>query len=202
MLTLIIVGTGYLGLIATVFLESGTVVGLILPGDSLLFTAGFLASQHVFSIQLLLLLLIPAGILGDIVGYATGKAFGPRLFSRPESKFFNPRYIREAETFFERYGARAILLARFMPVIRCFIPMVAGAARMKYSGFLLYNVLGSVIWVGLLTLMGYFLGRSIPNADKYLLPVVALIITISMLPAVIQFLKMRKRSIQKDTPKV
>lgn len=195
MLTLIIVSTGYIGLIATVFLESGTVVGLILPGDSLLFTAGFLASQQVFSIQLLLLLLIPAGILGDVAGYATGKTFGPRLFTRPESRFFKPKYIHEAEIFFEKYGARAILLARFMPVIRCFIPMVAGAAKMKYGGFLFYNILGSFIWVGLLTLMGYFLGRSIPNADHYLLPTVVLIITISMLPAVVQFLKMRKNKI-------
>jgi membrane-associated protein len=181
-LTALIIGAGYIGLTAAVFFESGTIVGFFLPGDSLLFTAGLLASSGLFSIQLLILFLIPAAILGDIVGYATGKALGPRLFNNPQSRFFKPRYLEEAHAFFVRYGARAIFFARFVPMIRFFVPMVAGSAAMPYRGFLFYNILGGIIWAGLMPLLGYFLGRSIPNAEHYLLPITLLIIFLSFIP--------------------
>lgn len=192
----IIIATGYLGLITTIFLESGTVVGFFLPGDSLLFTAGFLASQNIFSIELLLLFLIPAAILGDVVGYWTGHAFGPRLFTKPQSFFFKPQYLEQAHAFFLKYGARAIFFARFVPVIRCFVPIVAGAANMPYRGFLFYNIFGGFVWVGSITLLGYFLGRSVPNAERYLLPIIIVIVLVSMTPPLIHFLRARKN---KDT---
>ncbi len=194
MLTVLIVGTGYLGLTATIFLESGTIFGFFLPGDSLLFTAGFLASQNIFSIGLLILLLIPAAILGDMFGYATGRALGPKLFSKPESRFFKPKYLLEARAFFVKYGARAIFLARFLPGVRFFVPMVAGVAEMPYRGFLFYNILGAFVWAGGITLLGYFLGRSVPNAEQYLLPAIVLIIIISLAPALLQVWRMRKKS--------
>jgi membrane-associated protein len=142
--------------------------------------------------------LIPAAILGDIVGYATGRTFGPRLFSRPESRFFKPEHLLAARAFFLKYGARAIFLARFLPMVRFFVPMVAGIAEMPYRGFLLYNVLGAFVWAGGITLLGYFLGRSIPNAEHYLLPIIVLIVLVSMTPAFIHIWKTRKKLFTDD----
>ncbi|HET8581555.1 MAG TPA: DedA family protein [Candidatus Paceibacterota bacterium] len=188
-----IIATGYAGIAAAVFLESGTPIGLVLPGDSLLFTAGLLASQGVFGIWWLLLLLIPAAILGDIAGYLIGKQLGPRLFSRPESPYFKPEYVAEANRFFVRYGARAILLSRFVPIVRCFVPIVAGAARMPLGGFMRYNALGALLWIAGLLELGYWLGRVIPDAQRYLLPLVLLIVFISFIPALWHLYRMRVR---------
>lgn len=190
-LSTIIIATGYLGVTSTIFLESGTILGLFLPGDSLLFTIGFLSSQHIFDIRVLLLLLIPAAIIGDIVGYATGKMLGPKLFINQKSKLFKPKYLLQAELFFNQHGPRAILFARFVPVVRCLVPIVAGVGRMNYRNFLIYNIIGAFAWAGGLTILGYFLGRSIPNAEQYLLPIVLLIILVSLIPTVIHFWKAR-----------
>ena len=186
---------GYIGLFAIVFAESGLFFGFFLPGDSLLFTAGFLASQGTISITLLLPLLIIAAILGDSVGYAFGVRIGPKIFTKAESRFFKPAHVTRAHEFFLTYGKKAVLLARFLPVVRTFVPIVAGVAAMPYREFLAYNMIGGTSWVGSMLLFGYFLGRQIPHAEKYLHPIVLAIIVISFLPMIIEFLKARgKRS--------
>lgn len=179
--TLLRVG-GYSGLFAIVFAESGLLIGLFLPGDSLLFTAGFLASQGVFHIGLLLPLAIVAAVLGDSTGYWFGHMVGPAIFKREDSLLFHKHNLRRAEQFYQKHGGQAIVLARFMPIVRTFAPILAGVGSMQYGSFLMYNILGGTLWGGGLTLAGFLLGNSIPNPDRYLLPVIALIIILSVLP--------------------
>lgn len=184
---------GYAGLFAIVFAESGLFFGFFLPGDSLLFTAGFLASQGMFSLPILLVLLFIAAGAGDSVGYAFGRKVGPRIFSRKKSRFFNPEHVARAHEFFLIYGKKAIFLGRFLPIVRTFVPIVAGVAKMPYRDFLSYNIIGGGTWVGLMTLLGYFLGKQIPEADKYLLPIILAIIIISILPTLFHFKKSGKK---------
>lgn len=176
---------GLIGVAAIVFAESGLFFGFFLPGDSLLFTAGFLASQGFLNIWLLSLFCGIAAILGDSVGYSFGRRVGPRLFTREDSTFFQKKHLERAHAFYERHGGKAIILARFMPIVRTFAPIVAGAAAMSYPRFLTYNVVGGLLWGVGVTWAGYFLGSLVPDVDKYLLPIIALIIVASIAPSVI-----------------
>lgn len=182
---------GYFGVWGMVFAESGVLVGIFLPGDSLLFTAGFLASIGVFNIYLLALGCFIAAILGDNVGYLFGKKVGPKLFSREDSFLFHKEHLVKAEKFYEKHGGKTIILARFTPIVRTLAPIIAGAGKMNYSTFFLYNVIGAFLWAVGITALGYVIGNSVPNVDKYILPVLAVIIIVSLLPTVIHLLKDR-----------
>ena len=170
---------GYLGITAIVFCESGVLLGFFLPGDSLLFTAGFLAGKSLLSLPLLVLLTFFAAVAGDSVGYAIGRRFGPRLFVRKDSRFFKAEHVARAEAFFARRGGQAVVLARFLPWVRTFTPVAAGVGSMRYGRFLTMNVLGAALWAVGLPVAGFFLGRSVPNADRYVLPAVLVIIASS-----------------------
>ncbi len=183
---------GYIGIFTIVFIESGLLVGFFLPGDSLLFTAGFLSSTGVFDITLLAAGCFVAAVAGDTGGYYIGHKFGKKLYERENSRLFKKQHLIQAQKFYEKHGGKAIILARFMPVIRTFAPVVAGMADMKYSTFLFYNVFGGLLWAIGLTLTGFFLGSLIPDVDKYLLPIVGLIILLSIAPGLIHFFKSRK----------
>ena len=181
---LIIIQTlGLVGIFAIVFAESGLFFGFFFPGDSLLFTAGFLASQGLLSPSWLFIGVFIAAVAGDSVGYAFGKKVGTKIFTRDESIFFNKKYPIEAKKFYEQYGTRAIVYARFVPVIRTFAPIVAGVGEMKYATFLKYNILGGFLWSVALTGAGYILGNSFPSAAHYITPIIIVIIVISVLPA-------------------
>ncbi len=176
---------GYLGLFSIIFAETGLLIGFFLPGDSLLFTAGFLASQDYLNIWLLVAVCFVAAVSGDAVGYAFGNRVGRRLFQRPESRLFRPEYLRRAEIFFEQHGGKAIILARFMPIVRTFVPIIAGVGAMRYPRFAAFNVIGALLWAVGLPIAGYFLGKSIPNVDRYLLPIILVIIVVSIAPTAI-----------------
>ena len=182
-LTRIIETVGYVGLFAIVFAESGLFFGFFLPGDSLLLTTGLLASQGKLDLAMLLIILPVAAILGDSVGYWFGKKTGPRIFSREDSLLFRRKNLLAAKAFYDRHGGKTIVLARFMPFIRTFAPIVAGAVEMRYPRFLLFNVVGGLLWGIGVTAAGYYLGQSIPNIDRYFLAVVAAVIVLSALPA-------------------
>lgn len=179
------------GVAAIVFAESGLLIGFFLPGDSLLFTTGFLASQGVLSIGWLIGLAFPAAVIGDSVGYSFGYRLGRRLYQRPDSRFFRRKDLLRAEEFYRKHGGKAIVLARFLPVVRTFAPIVAGTAAMPYRNFLTYNVIGGALWAIGLPLAGYFLGSLIPDVDKYLLPIIGAIIVISLLPTVFHLVQAR-----------
>jgi membrane-associated protein len=184
---------GYVVLVAIVFTETGLLVGFFLPGDSLLITAGLVAAAGGLNIWWLNALLIVAAIVGDSVGYAIGVRLGPRIFTRPKSLLFNPRHIERTRAFYARHGARTIVIARFVPIIRTFAPVVAGVGQMEYRRFLLYNVAGGVGWVTSMTWAGYLLGRVIPNIGDYVHVVVVIVIVLSLIPIVIEFARERRR---------
>jgi membrane-associated protein len=192
--TSIVTSAGLIGLFLIVFAESGLFFGFFLPGDSLLFTAGFLASQGILNIWLLVPILFIAAVLGDSVGYAFGHHVGPRIFNKPKSRFFNPEHVRRAERFFEKYGSKALVMARFVPVVRTFVPIVAGVANMSYRLFLTYNVVGGLLWAAGMTLLGYFLGQTIPHAEEYLAYIIITIILISFIPVFWEYWRERKAS--------
>lgn len=184
---------GYLGVWAIIFAESGLLVGFFLPGDSLLFTAGFLASQQVLNVWLLVIGAAVCAIAGDSVGYYTGHRFGRRLFRREDSRFFHKEHLIKAQKFYERYGGKAIVLARFIPIARTFAPITAGIGKMHYPTFLGYNLMGGLIWTFGLTLLGYFLGSVIPDVDSYLLPIVLAIVVLSVLPSLFHLWQENRR---------
>lgn len=184
----IIKAVGYVGMFAIVFAESGLFFGFFLPGDSLLFTAGLLASQGFMNIWALVPLLIVAAITGDSVGYWTGRKFGGWLMRQKDTFFFQKHHLLKAQRFYEEHGGKTLILARFIPAIRTFAPIVAGMANMQYDKFLSYNIVGGFLWAAGMTLGGFFLGTFVPNVDKYLLPIVGAIVVISVIPA---FLHMR-----------
>ena len=179
---------GYLGIFAVIFAESGLLIGFFLPGDSLLFTAGFLASQHIFDIHILAFICFIAAVIGDSVGYAFGHKVGRRLFHKKDSLLFHKDNLEKANTFYKKHGRKTIIIARFMPVVRTFAPIVAGIGEMEYKTFLSYNVIGGALWALGLTYAGYYLGKSIPDVDKYLLPIILLIVFLSVAPTAIHIL--------------
>jgi membrane-associated protein len=195
-LVVLIKAVGLIGLFAIVFAESGLLIGFFLPGDSLLFTAGFLASQGFFNIAILVLLTFVAAVLGDSTGYAFGKKVGRKLFNKDDSLFFKKANLLKAEAFYKKYGVKTIVLARFIPIVRTFAPIVAGAGDMHYKTFISYNLIGGFLWTFGMCLAGYFLGSIIPGVDKYLLPIIGLIIFLSILPPIIEFIKEKRKKKQ------
>jgi len=188
----IIQTVGVLGLFFIIFAESGLFFGFFLPGDSLLVTAGLLASQGYFQILVLGFLLMFAAILGDSVGYWFGKKVGPSIFKREDSLLFKKSHLTKAHKFYENHGGKTIILARFIPIVRTFAPIVAGAAGMDYKNFISFNIIGGIGWVWGMLLLGYFLGSAIPNVDTYLFPIIFLIVLLSILPGIIEVIKSRK----------
>ena len=189
----LIQSVGYVGITAIVFAENGLLAGFFLPGDSLLFTAGFLASQGFFSIWWLLGLMTVAGVVGTSVGFSFGHRFGRRLFNRPNSRFFKQENILKAEQFYEEHGSKTIVLARFIPIVRTFAPIVAGIGQMPYGKFLAYNIVGSVLWVGSVTGLGFVLGDQVKNVDHWILPIIAIIIVLSVAPGIYHMLRQPAR---------
>jgi membrane-associated protein len=187
---------GTIGLIAIIFAESGLLFGFFLPGDSLLFTAGLFAARGDLNLAVVLVGCFAAAVIGDQVGYAFGKKVGPSIFSKPNSKLFKQEYVQRADEFFETHGAKTILLARFVPVVRTFVPVLAGVGKMRYRTFLVYNLIGGALWAVGVTTLGYALGDQIgaDNIDKYLLPIIAVVIFISILPAIIEVLRHRRKA--------
>ena len=181
--TMVAVG-GLSAMTAIVFAETGLMVGFFLPGDSLLVTAGVFAAAGRLSILWLNVLLIAAAILGDTVGYWIGRKAGPALFNRPRSRFFNPAHLRRAHDFYEKHGGKTIILARFMPIVRTFAPVVAGMGKMEYHRFLSFNVFGGALWVLSMTLIGYYLGQ-FPWVKKNIEIVILIVVFLSILPGII-----------------
>lgn len=190
---LAIVKTGsYLGIALLIFAESGLFVGIFLPGDSLLFAAGLLSAGGFLAIEPLTFFVVVAAIVGDSVGYWFGSEMGEMLFKRKESRFFKQEYLRRTERFYQKYGGRAIVLARFVPIVRTIAPILAGAGSMKYRLFLAYNMLGGLLWGAGMLSLGFFLGSVIPNSEKYILPLSLVIVAISFLPIFINLVRGRK----------
>ena len=188
-----IVTIGYIGLFAVIFAETGLFLGFFLPGDSLLFVAGLLASGGVLSLPALLMIVFTAAVLGNVVGYMFGLRMGASLFKREDSLLFKKSHVQKAEDFFNRYGAKTIVLARFMPIVRTFAPILAGVGRMNFREFFFYNVIGGFLWSFGLLLGGFFLGQAVPDVDRYILPIVIVIIILSFLPGVLKYRQKKKR---------
>jgi membrane-associated protein len=184
---------GYAVLIAIVFAETGLLVGFFLPGDSLLVTAGLVAATGALNIWWLNVVLIVAAVVGDSVGYAIGRRIGPRLFTREKSLLFNPAHVERTRRFYERHGAKTIVIARFVPIVRTFAPTVAGVGQMEYRRFIFYNVAGGVGWVVSMTWAGYLLGHSVPNIGDHIHVVVAIVIVLSLIPIAVELLRERRR---------
>lgn len=181
-LTVLIKAVGYAGLFGIIFAESGLFLGFFLPGDSLLFTAGFLASQGFLNITALTIICFAGAVLGDSFGYAFGRRTGPYIFRKEDSLFFRKSHLERAAIFYERHGGKTLILTRFLPILRTFAPILAGVGRMRYPYFLLYNVIGGALWAAGLTLLGYYLGTLVPNIDRYMVPLVFIIIIFSSVP--------------------
>ena len=194
-LNALIMWAGYVGLTIIIFAETGLLIGFFLPGDSLLVTAGLLASQGVGNLNVYLLgvILSIAAIVGDSVGYSIGRAAGPRIFSREDSRFFKKAHLIKAHEFYQRHGGKTIVLARFMPIVRTFAPVVAGVAQMEYRQFVFYNVFGGLLWIWSMLFTGYFLGRYVPGIDQHIEKVILVVIFLSILPGIIGWLRERAR---------
>lgn len=186
---------GTIGLFLIIFAESGLLIGFFLPGDSLLFTAGLFASKGDLNLPVILVGCFVAAVVGDQVGYAFGKKVGPAIFKRPNSRLFKHEHVERANQFFEEHGAKTIVMARFVPVVRTFAPILAGVGTMPYRTFLVYNVVGGLLWAVGVTLLGYFLGEQIgaENIDKYLIPIIAAVILLSLIPPFLEYRKHRRK---------
>ena len=182
---------GLLVLVIIVFVETGLLVGFFLPGDSLLVTAGIFAARGDLDLLTLNTSLSLAAIAGDSVGYAIGARTGPKIFTRENSLFFNRKHLISAKEFYDRYGGFTIFIARFMPIIRTFAPVVAGVGAMEYRRFIVYNVFGGIFWVLTTTLAGFFLGRAVPNIQERIHIVIAIVIFLSLLPGIIKFVSVK-----------
>src|SRR3989338_8734918 len=193
---------GWIAVIAVFFAESGLLIGFFLPGDSLLFTSGFLVYSGVLNINihLFVFLLFLAAVIGDNVGYSFGRRAGPRLFKKPNSRFFKQENVQAAQKFYEKHGGKTVIIARFIPFVRTFAPVVAGIGKMDYKKFLIYNMIGGFMWAVGITYLGYYLGALFTSLgldiDHVLLPIIALILLTSLLPPVIHILRNKK---QRDT---
>jgi Uncharacterized membrane-associated protein len=192
---------GTIGLILIIFAESGLLLGLIFPGDSLLFTAGLFAATNKFGLNIAAVAggAIVAAIVGAQVGYWLGHRYGPRLFQRPDSKIFKAEYVERSRSFFEKHGSKTIVLARFIPFVRTLAPPMAGMAEMDLKVFTTYNVAGALLWAGGVTMLGYFAGDLIPKdkVDTYLLPIIGVIIVLSLIPPFLEYRKHKKEQASK-----
>lgn len=176
-----------------IFAETGLLIGFFLPGDSLLFTAGLLAGQGKLNIWLLLPGVFIAAFVGDQVGYTFGEKLGPRLFNKPDSRFFKQEYVTHTRNFFNKHGSKTIIIARFVPIVRTFAPVLAGVGEMDRKTFVIYNVIGAFLWAVGLTMLGYILGDVIgESVDQYLLPIIAVIILISLIPPLVEWRRAKK----------
>ena len=195
---------GYVGLTAIIFSETGLLVGFFLPGDSLLVTAGLLSTQPKFGLNMWLLgiLLTVAAIAGNSVGYAIGRFTGPRLFRRDDSLLFKKKHLFRAHAFYEKHGGKTLVIARFMPIVRTFVPVVAGIADMDFRQYTAYNVLGAVSWIWSMLFIGYFLGRYIPGIEHHITKVILAVIFISLLPGLISWQRERSRSKNLASPDI
>lgn len=185
---------GYLGIFGIVFAESGVFFGFFLPGGSLLFTAGLLASQGLFNIYWLVFVVATAAILGDSTGYWFGSKVGNKIFIKEDSIFFNKKYLKRTSDFYEKYGRMTVIIGRFVPIVRTFAPILAGVAKMNYRKFLFYNIIGAILWAIGMALLGFFLGLSVPGIEKYILPIILLIIFLSVLPIIFNIIFKKNRS--------
>ena len=185
---------GYLLLVAIVFAETGLLIGCFLPGDSLLITAGLLAAAGHLNIWWINALLIAAAIIGDSVGYAIGARLGPHIFTREKSLLFNPQHVVRTRRFYEKYGPKTIVIARFVPIIRTFAPVLAGVGVMEYRRFLTYNVVGGIGWVASMSWAGYRLGQAVPNISKHMHVLVIVIIVLSCIPIAVEVYRERRKS--------
>lgn len=198
----IIINLGLIAIILVIFAESGLLIGFFLPGDSLLFTAGALFAAEVLpgnaplSIHLFIVLLFIAAVLGDSVGYWFGRKVGPGIFKKPDAKIFKQSHIQHAQSFYEKHGGKTIIMARFVPIVRTFAPIVAGVGKMDYKRFFTFNVVGGFAWTFGITYLGYFAGKGLIAAgidiDSVILPIIALIVFISILPPIIEIMKVKK----------
>ena len=201
----VIIDLGLIAVLAVIFAESGLLIGFFLPGDSLLFTTGALFATGILpgnipiSIHLFVVLLFIAAVLGDSVGYWFGRKAGPRIFSKPDARIFKQAHIKNAQNFYEKHGGKTIIMARFVPIVRTFAPIVAGAGKMDYKRFLTFNLIGGFLWTFGITYLGYFAGRALIAAgidiDTVILPIIVLIVLISVLPPAIHILKDKKNRI-------
>ena len=185
---------GYVLLVAIVFAETGLLIGCFLPGDSLLITAGLLAAAGHLNIWWINVLLMAAAIIGDSVGYAIGARLGPHIFTREKSLLFNPKHVVRTQHFYEKYGPKTIVIARFVPIIRTFAPVLAGVGAMRYRRFLTYNVLGGIGWVASMSWAGYLLGHAVPNISKHMHVLVIVIIVLSCVPIAVEIYRERRKA--------
>lgn len=187
---------GYVGLTAIIFAETGLLFGFFLPGDSLLVTAGLLSAQPQFGLNVYALgaLLTVAAIVGNSLGYVIGRATGPRLFKRDDSLLFKKKHLYRAQEFYGKHGGKTLVLARFMPIVRTFVPVVAGMANMPFGLYTAYNVLGGVAWIWSMLFIGHFLGRVVPGIDKHIEPMILVIIALSLLPGLVSWWRERSKS--------
>jgi membrane-associated protein len=185
----LVIWAGYVGMCFIIFAETGLLVGFFLPGDSLLVSAGLFASTGDLNLLYLNLLLIPSAILGNAAGYWIGYKSGPRLFKREQSLLFRKDYLIKTKEFYDKHGGSTIMITRFMPFFRTFAPIVAGIGQMKYIKFLNYNIVSAVLWILSMTLIGFYLGRTIPNIESHIDIVILIIVFLSLLPAIFKFLK-------------
>lgn len=191
-----ILSASYLGIFLIVFAETGLLVGFFLPGDSLLIAAGLLAAGGKLNLGGIMAAVVVGAILGNTAGYFIGQRFGPAVFSNQNSRFFKPEYVVEAQKFFVKYGALAVILARFVPIVRTLVPTLAGVSRMPFMLYTLYNIIGALLWGVGLTALAYYLGQLIPDLDKYILLIVAVVLVVSVIPIVLKFLQARKRAVR------
>lgn len=198
----VIITLGIFAILVVIFAESGLLIGFFLPGDSLLFTAGALYATGILpgnvpiSIHLFVVLLFVAAVLGDTVGYWFGRKFGIKLFQKPDAKIFKQAHIQTAQKFYDKHGGKTIIMARFVPIVRTFAPVVAGIGKMEYKKFLSFNLIGGFLWTFGVTYLGYFAGKAIVatgvDIDTVILPIVFLIVFISLLPPIIEIMKEKK----------
>lgn len=191
-ITYLITTVGLFGVFAIIFTESGLFFGFFLPGDSLLFAAGFMASQGLLPLLTLIIGCMICAISAGYVGYWFGRTTGHKLFEKADSIFFRKKHLEDTKKFFEKYGNKTVVLSRFVPIIRTFAPIFAGIGEMNFHRFSFWNIIGGIIWPGIMIPLGYFLGRRIPGVEKYLLPIVLVIIVVSALPGVYEWWKNKK----------
>lgn len=183
---------GFWGITLIIFAENGFFLGFFLPGDSLLIAAGLLAAQGLLPIELLLVVMPIAAILGVFLGYFFGRMFGPKLFKYKKSLLFNPKHVTKAHNFYKKHGNKTLIFARFLPIIRTFAPIAAGIAKMDFKNFVIFNIIGGLIWTWSMVLIGYFLGNVIPNVETYILPLILVVVCISFIPPILERYRSKK----------
>lgn len=191
----LITGLGVIAILFVIFAESGLLIGFFLPGDSLLFTSGFLVHQGILpiNIHVFVLLLFIAAVLGDNVGYTFGHRVGRKLFKKPNSRFFKKHHLEQAEEFYKKHGGKAIILARFVPIVRTFAPIVAGTSKMHYKSFFAYNIIGGLLWTTIFTYLGYYIGKELTDMGVNIEIIAIVIVFLSVLPMIIHVLQDKER---------